>query len=302
MNNTQVTVFQVSAFTKNGRGGNLAGVVLNAASLSNQQKLSIAQSVGYSETAFVSPDDNADFEVSFFTTTEEVDFCGHATLAAFSVLSQQGIIGAGDYVQRTKAGLLAVAINDLGQITMDQALPKKLGTVGYQEVAAVLGIDEALISETNLPLEMMSTGLPDLIVPIRTGYLDTIQPNDAMLAEFSNQHNLVGVHVFELSSGDEGYSASCRNFAPAFGIPEESATGSASGVLACYLAEHVSGRLGKMDEPGRQVHYVFEQGRAMKCSSEIQAEVECQGGEISKVRVGGHAKLIGTKVYEVPQT
>lgn len=301
MNNTQVTVFQVSAFTKRGLGGNLAGVVLNAGSLTDAQKLSIAQSVGYSETAFVSPDDSADFEVSFFTTTGEVDFCGHATLAAFFVLFQQKILGPGEFIQRTKAGLLAVAIHDDGQVTMDQALPKKLGSLGYPEVATVLGVDEALIRETHLPLDMMSTGLPDLIVPIRNGYLDSIEPNDARLAEFSNKHNLVGVHVFELPESNEDYTASCRNFAPAFGISEESATGSASGVLACYLAEHLRAQVGTPGEADESVRYVFEQGRAMKCRSEIQAEIACQNGVISQVRVSGYAKLIGTMVYDVPQ-
>jgi len=50
------------------------------------KKLKIAQAVGYSETAFVATDDVADYSVSFFTITGEVDFCGHATLAIFSAI------------------------------------------------------------------------------------------------------------------------------------------------------------------------------------------------------------------------
>ncbi len=106
--NIEVTL--VSSFTPDGKGGNPAGVVLNADQLSDAQKLKIAQAVGYSETAFVSSDDEADYEISFFTTTGEVDFCGHATLATFSTMYQKGILTAGSYVQRTKAGMLSVRV------------------------------------------------------------------------------------------------------------------------------------------------------------------------------------------------
>lgn len=115
-----VEAFLVNSFTENGTGGNPAGVVLHADHLSNEEKLQIAQAVGYSETAFVSLDDEADFELSFFTITGEVDFCGHATLAAFSTMYQDGIITEGKYLQRTKAGLLVVTIEANGHIVMDQ--------------------------------------------------------------------------------------------------------------------------------------------------------------------------------------
>ena len=109
-----IEVALVNSFTENGKGGNPAGVVFNADQLSDAQKLKIAQAVGYSETAFVSSDDEADYEVSFFTTTGEVDFCGHATLATFSTMYQKGTLTAGAYVQRTKAGMLSVIIESNG--------------------------------------------------------------------------------------------------------------------------------------------------------------------------------------------
>ena len=82
----------VNAFTVNREGGNPAGVVLQADGLSFNEKLKIAQTVGYSETAFVSEDNNADLALSFFTVTGEVDFCGHATLAAFSLMFKKGAL------------------------------------------------------------------------------------------------------------------------------------------------------------------------------------------------------------------
>ena len=212
-----IEVFLVNAFTKEGSGGNPAGVVLNADHLNDEDKLHIAQIIGYSETAFVSSDAEVDFEVSFFTTTSEVDFCGHATLATFSVLHQKGFITDGQYRQRTKAGILPVSVNALGEVTMEQALPTFGRTFSNSEVAGLIGIDENVLNSLSLPAQVVSTGLPDLIIQVPKWYLVKVNIDEAKLIEFSKDHELVGAHVFELSDGTE-VIASCRNFAPLFGI------------------------------------------------------------------------------------
>ena len=281
----KVDAFLVNSFTANGSGGNPAGVVLQADNLSNEQKLAIAQVVGYSETAFVSQDDEVDFGLSFFTITGEVDFCGHATLAAFSIMYKKGIITAGRYVQRTKVGLLAVTIASNGQIVMEQKLPKYLGFFGYEAISELIGIDVKTLASTQLPIEVISTGLPDIMVPVPFGYLDKIQVNEHLLSEFCKKHDLVGLHAFELCEEKSGLTASCRNFAPLFGIPEESATGSASGALACYLSKYLSSE--------HMTDFTFEQGRAMNCVSIITASVESNELATLKVLVGGFAQEIG---------
>ncbi|MGF1741913.1 PhzF family phenazine biosynthesis protein [Vibrio profundum] len=286
-----VDVILVDAFTANGEGGNPAGVVFNADNLPDAQKLDIARSVGYSETVFISSDDEADFATSFFTTTNEVDFCGHATVAAFSTMLKLGRITAGTYTQRTKAGLLPVTIESDGMVTMEQALPKKSAHFTYKEIANIIGIDAEILSSTKLPIETISTGLADIMVPVPRGQLDLIQPSDQLIADFCEQHDVVGLHVFELYAPDSQFTASCRNFAPRFGISEESATGSSSGALACYLTEHLS--LGGS--------YIFEQGRAMNCGSLITASVESEGSVITRVKVGGSAKISGTVEFRVTQ-
>ena len=294
-----VEVILVSSFTANGAGGNPAGVVFNADKLSSAQKLKVAKAVGYSETAFVSTDEEADFEVSFFTTTEEVDFCGHATLAVFSTLYHKGIVTAGTYVQRTKAGILPVVVKADGKVIMEQQLPQKLDCflsqgLLYKELSDLIGINTDILESTQLPIEVISTGLPDVIIPVPYGYLDLLTPDNELISTFCKKHNVIGFHVFELCetsinsssnrSDETNITASCRNFAPLFGINEESATGSASGALACYLSKHLT--LGN--------DYVFEQGRAMNCPSTITASVELDNGIISKVKVGGFANNIGT--------
>ena len=278
----RIKVERVNSFTKDGSGGNLAGVVLNADGLSDEQKLKIAQAVGYSETAFVADDNKADYQVSFFTTTGEVDFCGHATLATFFTLFNGGKIAAGTYVQRTKAGLLRVWIESGGKVVMEQQLPQKLNCFTYQEISGVIGVESHVLESTQLPIEIVSTGLADLIIPVPTGYLDKIQPDDKRIADFCRQHQLVGFHVFELSTQDSELTASCRNFAPLYGISEESATGSSNGALACYLAEHVKSGC----------DYIFEQGRAMNCASMILASVQRKDSKITQVKVGGFATSV----------
>lgn len=285
-----IEVFLVNAFTKDGSGGNPAGVVLNADRLNDGDKLHIAQVIGYSETAFVSSDEEVDFEVSFFTTTGEVDFCGHATLATFSVLHQKGFITDGQYQQRTKAGVLPVSVNGLGEVTMEQALPTFGHTFSNSEVAGLIGIDENVLNSLSLPAQVVSTGLPDLIIQVPKGYLDKVNIDEAKLIEFSKDHELVGAHVFELSDGTE-VTASCRNFAPLFGISEESATGSASGALACYLDKYLAA------EHARS--FVFEQGRAMGALSQIFASVESNEHGVQRVKVGGVANVMGSKIVSL---
>lgn len=288
----KVDVTLVNAFTKERTGGNPAGVVLNADGLSEAQKLSVAKEIGYSETAFVCADDEADFEVSFFTPTDEVDFCGHATVATFSTLFQTGKITAGTYIQRTKAGLLSVDVEPSGKIVMEQTLPQTLGRFSYGDIANLIGLESELLENTQLPIEIISTGLPDVIVPVPTGYLDKLKPNDDAILAFSQKHTVVGLHVFELCNTNDqeqttegAVLASCRNFAPLFGIPEESATGSGCGALASYLTKHT--HIGN--------EYVFEQGRAMNCSSLITASVKTSGSDITQVKVGGFAEKIGQR-------
>ncbi|WP_444942375.1 PhzF family phenazine biosynthesis protein [Microbulbifer sp. ZKSA004] len=284
-----IEVNLVSSFTVNGKGGNPAGVVLNADHLSDSQKLKIAQTVGYSETAFVSSDEDADFEVSFYTTTEEVDFCGHATLATFSTLFKKQILTVGSYIQKTKAGMLSVHIESNGKVVMEQQLPQKINCFSYQEVANVIGLESNVLERTKLPIEVISTGLPDVIIPVPKGYLDLIEPDDKLIAAFCKKHNVIGFHIFELCEPGNKLTASCRNFAPLFGISEESATGSSSGALACYLTEHLA--LGD--------DYIFEQGRAMNCTSIITVAVSSNNSKVMDVKVGGFTTSIGKVLIPV---
>lgn len=282
----EINVYLVNSFTRDNTGGNPAGVILNPPELSDTQKIEIARQVGFSETAFVytgeSAGEETDYKVDFFTPESEVDFCGHATLAVFFTLFSLNQLGAGTYSQKTKAGILNVTVSADGVI-MEQALPITRQGPDVNTVAAALGIPTETITKTGLPIEIISTGLPDILVPVQPSQLDNLKPNYDAIAQLSREFDSIGFHVFELSR-EQPFTAHCRNFAPLYGINEESATGSASGALGCYLVKHVF---------PTENHFLLEQGRAMGCSSQIQVEISHQDQAISRVCVGGQAATIG---------
>src|SRR5690349_15778783 len=93
-----VEVLRYAAFTEGGRGGNPAGVVLDAGSLTHSQMLAIAQAIGYSETAFLTRlpfadadagDATSETSVRFFSPVAEVAFCGHATIATAIAVAER---------------------------------------------------------------------------------------------------------------------------------------------------------------------------------------------------------------------
>lgn len=281
----EVKVFLLNSFAKIKEGGNPAGVVLNSDNLVEQEMLDIAGKVGFSETAFVQKSEIADFKVRFFTPKAEVDLCGHATIATFSLLKQQGIISDGSYFQETKAGKLKVEVDE--KIFMTQNLPDYYQILDKGEIANCLGI--GLADFDDLPIQIVSTGLKDIIVPIKDkDRLLTMKPDYEKIARISEKYGVVGIHAFSLENGN-GVKAQTRNFAPLYDIPEESATGTANGALACYLFKY-----NKLDS-GEYDLIKIEQGYSLNRPSEIYVKLKVEEGEIREVQVGGVALLAGER-------
>lgn len=280
-----VDTYILNAFTDVPGGGNPAGVVPDASALTEVQMQKIARNLGHSETAFVTLSEVADFKVRFFTPAAEVDLCGHATIATFSLLRQLGKISVGCYSQETKAGVLGIQILDSNKVFMTQTKPFFGEHLDRAVIASTLNVDVQSLHSELLP-QIVSTGLRDIVVPVRDFQtLNKIQPDFDAIAKLSAKFNVVGYHLFSLDSLT-GVSAHCRNFAPLFDIPEESATGSASGALSCYLFEH------KLIDEKRAQCLEFEQGHYMNRPSKIEAKLEIVSGKIEKVTVGGSAYLV----------
>lgn len=120
----KINVYTLNSFAKTKRRGNPAGVVINADdSLTEKEMRKIAAVLGFSATAFVLQSNVADFKVRFFTPNEEVDLCGHATIATFYAMSALNLLKQGKYKQETRAGILGIEICDDNFVMMDQSIP-----------------------------------------------------------------------------------------------------------------------------------------------------------------------------------
>ncbi len=270
-----IKVEKVSAFSKEGQGGNPAGVVMDASSLTEENMQAIAKEVGYSETAFVMPSETADFKVRFFTPACEVDLCGHATIATFSTMLMQGKVERGQIIQETKAGLLKLDLGEAGLVTMEQTQPEFYEKPDGEEILRSLGLSLDAKAE-DLMIQVVSTGLRDIFIPLKSmAHLKGIKADFSRIKEISKKYDVSGYHVFTLDA-PEGFTAACRNFAPLFDIPEESATGTSSGALASYLWKH-----GAVNETDMK----FIQGVEMGSPSEISAKLFVDGQDIQEVWV-----------------
>lgn len=280
-----VQIYVTSAFSKNGSGGNKAGVVINRPDLSREQKLAIAKELGYSETAFILPCDDADFELQYFTPTDEVPLCGHATIASFATMQLLGMLEKEDYSIRTKAGILSIIVRDDGLIFMEQNKPEYFDILPSAIFADCFSVGP----DTTLPIQTVSTGLRDIIFPVVSREdLEALEPDFRKMTRLSRELNVVGIHAFTLSD-KPGVDAECRNFAPLYGIDEESATGTASCALACYLYKHRK----------KKEAFVFEQGHSMGLPSRIFVKLSCENDEIEAVYVGGSGYLY--RAVKIPQ-
>ncbi len=281
-----VDVYVTSAFSKNNKGGNKAGIILNMLHLEYSKKLEISKNLGYSETAFVQNSDIADFKLQYFTTTEEVPLCGHATIAAFSTLKLLNMLDKPDCTIETEAGILNIHIKDDGLILMEQNRPAYLEVLDSD---IFTGCIERNFIDHRFPIQIVSTGLNDVMLPVDSvEHLEQLSPDFEMIANMSKEKEVVGVHAFTIIK-ESDVTAICRNFAPLYGIDEESATGTANCALACYLFKYYK----------QQSQYVFEQGHNMGDISRIVVNLSYHENVIDSVFVGGYGYLLGKRSLPV---
>ena len=279
--------FIVDAFTSEPFGGNPAGVVLlgqGGAFPPDELMLKVAAELRYSETAFVQQQGPAEFTLRYFTPKGEVDLCGHATIASFGVLFSQGIVPEGTRcLNHTLAGDLDVIVGE--QVMMQMAPPRVVEvTIDIPRLCRIMSVPDQCA--TVLPPEVVSTGLPDIILPVDgVETLNALTPDMEALAALSSELQVVGVHAFALA--DDGYTAHVRNFGPLYGIPEESATGTANAALTHYLARHgiIAG--------GAECRFL--QGEAMDRPSVVMTKLT-PGGTI---HVGGTSCILATGTLHI---
>ena len=234
----------VDAFAADPLAGNAAGVVPDASGLSESQMRAVARELSVSETAFLFPADgddaDADRRVRYFTPAQEVDLCGHATIASHAHLFADGAIGAGTHSLATNVGVLEIRVEEEGTVWMTQGDPEvRRVDADYDRLADALGVPvDALRDASNLPVARATTGLPFLLVPV--AFLEPLghaAPDMAAVEALADDYDAAGVYAFTFDTLDADSTLHARMFAPGTGVPEDPVTGTASGACGAYLRE-----------------------------------------------------------------
>lgn len=288
---------QVDVFTDRPFGGNPLAVFPEAEGLSTEEMQCLAREMNLSETTFVLPPQapEADFKVRIFTPAKELPFAGHPVVGTHWVLAHLGRVILQEPVTQVHFELgvgvlpatLHVTAGQVERVVMTQDRPTFHAVLeDVTHLAAGLGLSAEAITETGLPVQVVSTGVPQMMVPVRS--LDEVKALDAgqlNIAALNQACHAVGtecVMVFTFETERPESTVHVRMFAPLLGVPEDPATGSANGALGAYLVHHKA-----VPVTGPTVHIVSEQGAELGRPSTLYIEVDSVGEEITAVRVGG---------------
>ncbi len=240
----------IDAFTSEPYTGNPAAVVLDTDDLSDQRMQAVAAEFNLSETTFILPSDtpNADVRFRWFTPLQEVDLCGHATIAGVHALVEARRIDANKFTESplrisTRSGTLPVTIecfpvNDFQRLYWlklpEPRFERLLAT--HSKLASILNIEEYQFVKE---LPMVNTDQRKAIVFVSNFQtLNSVKPDFAKLAEYSEQLNVKGWCIATLQTVSRTVQVQSRFLAPLIGVDEDPVTGSAHGPLSAYLMKH----------------------------------------------------------------
>jgi PhzF family phenazine biosynthesis protein len=283
--------YLVDVFTDRPFSGNPLAIVADGDRFDTEQMRRIAGEFNQTETTFVlrPAADGADWRLRSFTAIgTEVFGVGHNALGAWWWLASSGRLTLDaptrTFAQEIDGRVLPVEIrSERGRVVsvgMAQTDPVFGAVVGkVSPLASALDLGDAELAVGRLRSQVVSTGVPHLLVPVRDqDALGRARPREA-LAAYLRSVGAQGCYVFCLDPLDPDAPVRARFFGPNVGIAEDPATGSAAGPLGAYLVEH---RLASERRP-----IVVEQGRTMGRPSRL--EVRVSGGG---VRVFGTAVLV----------
>jgi len=283
--------YTVDVFAQEPYAGNQLAVVTDAADLSTTTMQAIAAEFGYSETTFVTgpPADGA-WPVRIFTPAEEIPFAGHPTLGTAWVIREHLADGPTDRVTLDlDVGEVPVAVRETdGEevLWMTQQPPTFGDQLSHADLAEVLGLDASQL-DADWPVEIVSTGLPTIVVPLSDrAALSAIEVDRAAYDAVTGDREAKNVLAFCADPREADNDLAVRVFAHYYDVPEDPATGSSNGCLAAYLARHDFFGDGRVDAR-------VEQGYEMGRPSLLWHDAEADGDAIT-VRIGGRVIPVAT--------
>lgn len=285
-------------FTDRRFGGNQLAVFPDARDIAPELMPQIAREFNYSETTFVLPpaDPSHTARVRIFTPGGELPFAGHPTVGTAHVLATIGAIpltgGVTQIVFEEGVGPVPVTIRatngrpEFAQLTAAKVPEAGPPAPSARELAAMLSLDEREVLDGGMKAEAVSCGTPFLFVPLRDrAAVARSRINIERLERALDGFVTNMVFVFAMEAEHPGHDVRARMFAPAIGVPEDPATGSACVALAGYLAwrdARADGTLG----------WVVEQGFEMGRPSILEIEADKRGGVVTAARVGGSTVVV----------
>ncbi|MFL0245619.1 PhzF family isomerase [Candidatus Clostridium stratigraminis] len=288
-------LYQIDSFTKDKFTGNPAGVITNADGLSNSEMQKIARELNNSETAFIFSSDNKEYDVHlrFFTPTNEVPICGHATIAAHYIRAIENQLNTSRVYHKTGAGILPVDIireNEDYKIVMTQGkveFGNIIDGINKEELLKALNLKNSDLLE-NYKIQIVSTGHSKVMIGIKNiETLNRLHPNYDALSNLSKSIGCNGYYVFTNDSKDNDILIHGRMFAPAIGINEDPVTGNANGPLGAYLVHH-----NLVKRNNSLFKFKAKQGEAIKRSGIIEVEVKIEDKEPVEIKVSGNAVIV----------
>ena len=286
----------VDVFAEEKYAGNQLGVFRKAADLSDSDMQMIAKEMNYSETTFILTDEesNGGFDVRIFTPEEELPFAGHPTLGTAFVIQQEILKKPTDrVVLNLQVGQIPVTFSykeDIPDILwMKQKSPVFGMEVGKGEMARSLNLEESAVDE-RFPIQEVSTGIPFLIVPLKSlALLKEARVDFPKFIKSVENIDAKAPLVFCPEARENQNDLSVRVFVDYYGIPEDPATGSANGCLAGYLTKHRY--FGK-----NRIDVRVEQGHEIGRPSLLYLKAEEKADEID-VFVGGRAIMVAKGTF-----
>lgn len=291
-------VKHMNAFTSEPFSGNPAGVVVDAKGLSEEKMQAIARDMNLPETAFVLPPTtkSADIQIRWFTPGVEVPLCGHATIAAFQALAEDGLHGmkhAGKYKFRlqTKSGILNITVEkNYSGIIIEFQLPvphfhvKKVPTA----LLSALGLRSSDV-ESRLPFVAHSY----LYLPIKKfSKLKSLQPDFAKIKAINESTRTLAVCVLSLETVEQSSAVHSRFFGPAVDINEDPVTGSANGPLGVYLYQYAIPAeypVPSLLLPDGRIEFIGEQGDSIGRRGRVKIRLRVSGPTVKDVAIAGEA-------------
>ncbi len=294
----------LDVFTDHAFGGNPLGVFPDATDLPTPLMQRVAREMNLSESVFLGPaEGDGDARVRIFTPGIEVPFAGHPTVGTgiylASLLEDAPSDGTRTVVLEENVGLVPVDVRFedgepvFARFTTALLPEHRSSPVDPAELARMVGLEPSDLS-TELAPEMVSCGLPYYVVPVAS--LDAIRRAVLDMAAWKRlvAHQWAD-HVYLVCMEAEGKDVDVhvRMFAPAAGVPEDPATGSAAAVLGGYLSKADGSEAGSL-------RWTVEQGLEIGRPSILHVEADRRGGKTAAVRVGGSAVFVSRGVMSVP--